>query len=227
MQELNEVGKQKPVDKTIRPLTTLSSVTPADVTGGVNLSQLGSLPIGNYKGIPAFWDLDKAVNQPLVLAEQQHILGVLDGREEDYDLQTVGVVLAEAIGTAHVAALIVPAGQVWYINSVLMTHAGTGGASAVTGNWYCSLWTDRLGALGYGQAYHAAAVNPGAGAAMAQVDDFWCTAPVLGVANKAVMLRAPAGTTFTVVFTTQLAVAALAINCTLQLMGYIGKTLVA
>lgn len=221
------MGKERVVDKTIRPLTTLTNLTPSAVTGGIPANQLGTLPLGYYKGAVAFWDLDKANNQPLVQAEWQHILGILDGREEDYDLQTLGIVLAEAIGTAHVAALTVPAGEVWYINSVLMTHPGTGGASAVTGNWYCSLWTDRVGALGYGQAFHAAVINPGAGAAMAQVDDFWYTAPVLGVANKATMLRAPAGTVFTVVFTTQLAVAALAINCTLQLFGYIGKTLVA
>ena len=209
----------------IKPLTSLSSLTPGQVIP--NATTAGVIPIGNYKGVAAFWDLDKANNQPLVVAEQQHILGILDGREEDYDLQTLGIVLAEAIGTAHTAALTVPAGEVWFINSVLMTHAGTGGASAITGNWYCSLWTDRVGALGLGQPYHAAVINPGAGAAMAQVDDFWTTAPILGVGNKAVLLRAPAGTVFTVIFTTQIAVAALAINCTFQLLGHLGKPLVA
>ncbi|GAH63018.1 unnamed protein product, partial [marine sediment metagenome] len=66
------MGKQRKTDKTVRPLTTLSNLTPAAVTGGIPVNQLGSLPLGAYKTGTAFFDLDKLANQPLVLSEQKH-----------------------------------------------------------------------------------------------------------------------------------------------------------
>jgi len=78
------MGKQKIVDKTITPLQALTSVTPLTATEGRTRGSLGILPIGVYKGEAAFIDLDKLANQPLVEAEQLHILGILDGREEEW-----------------------------------------------------------------------------------------------------------------------------------------------
>lgn len=220
------MGERKLKDMTMRPLTTLTNLTPGMVTAGLNVNALGRLPLGNYKGAVAFWDLDLAVVQPLVYAEQLHILGIVDGREEDYDLQTLTITVAEAAGTAHIAQLAVPTGEVWFLNNILTTIAASGGANIITANWYCSIWTDRIGALGYGQPFHAAAFDFGVGGG-AQLDEYSPPAPLWLVTNKQVPLRAPAGTIFTVVFTNTGVVAAATVNCTFQLYGWIGKTLVA
>ena len=127
--------------------------------------------------------------------------------------------------TTHVAALAVPAGEVWYIIFVLTTIPASGGANVIAANWYCSLWTDRIGTLGLGQPFHAAVINFGAGGG-AQLDEFSPPGPVWLVTNKQVALRAPAGTVFTVIFTNLIAVAAATVNATFQLYGYIGKALV-
>ena len=222
------VGKQSVVDKAIKPMstTTLTNLTPALVTSGTPYTQLGSLPIGYYKGAAAFWDLDLAVNQPNVLAERQHILGNLDGREEDYDLQTLAITLAEAIGTAHVATLTVPAGEVWFVNSVLTTIPASGGANVITANWNCSLWTDRVGTAAAGQPFHPVPFNFGVGGG-AQQDEFQAPGPVWLITNKSVELRLPAGTIITVSFLNTVAVAAATVAATFQLYGWVGKTLVA
>ncbi len=220
------MGKQNTVEKLgLVRAQTLTTVTPDQVTNRT-VGELGTLPIGSYKGSAAFWDLDKAVNQPLIDAERRHILGILDGREEDYDLQTLGIVAAEAIGTAHSATLTVPAGETWFITFISTTLPASGGANIIAANWFCSLWTDRVGALGNGQAFHAAAVDFGAGGGN-QLDEFTAAGPVWANTNKDVALRAPAGTVFTVIFTNTIAVAAGAVNATFQVFGYLGKPLVA
>ena len=217
---------QKLVDKTISPLQ-LTTLTPASVTQGRATNTWGVIPIGNYKGAAAFIDLDKLANQPLVLAEQLHILGILDGREEDYDLQTITTVLAEAIGTIHTAQLTVPAGVVWLLNAVEMVVPASGGANAITANWRCSLWTDRaLIPSPNGQAFHAADFNPGVGGGT-QWDEFGVIPLLWAATNKPQTLRLPGGTVLTVSFTNTLAVAAAAVNCLFRVYGYIGKALVA
>jgi len=217
---------QKLVDKTISPLQ-LTTLTPASVTQGRATNTWGVIPIGNYKGAAAFIDLDKLANQPLVLAEQLHILGILDGREEDYDLQTITTVLAEAIGTIHTAQLTVPAGVVWLLNAVEMVVPASGGANAITANWRCSLWTDRaLIPSPNGQAFHAADFNPGVGGGT-QWDEFGVIPLLWAATNKPATLRLPGGTVLTVTFTNTLAVAAAAVNCLFRVYGYIGKALVA
>lgn len=185
----------------------------------------GVMPIGSYKGAAAIFDLDLLVKQPLVDPEARHMLGIIDGREEDYDLQTLGIVLAEAAGTAHIGQITVPTGEVWFLNNVLTTLPASGGANIITGNWYCSLWTDRVGALGYGQPFHAAAFNFGVGGG-AQLDEFSPPGPLWLVTNKQYPLRVPAGTIFTAVITNTGVVAAAAANATFQLYGWIGKSLV-
>jgi len=144
------------VDKTVRPLTTLTNLTPASVTGGIAVSALGRLPIGVYKGVAAFFDLDKLANQPLVQAEQQHIMGILSGREAAYDLANVAIAAADPIGTAHLGVITVPTGEIWYVNAVEGFSPANGALAQVGYNWYCSMWTDRVGSLGHGQPFHTA-----------------------------------------------------------------------
>ena len=219
------MGKDKVVDKTIKPMTTLTSLTPAMVTAGRNYGLLGNLPIGYYKGAAAFWDLDLAVNQPNVLAEQQHVLGILSGREEDYDLQTVGVTLAEAIGTAHVAQLTVPTGELWFVQCVETTVPASGGVSQYGTNWYCSLWTDRVGALGYGQPFWGAEQLSAVGGSN-WFDEFGIAPNIFAESNKQPVLRAPAGTVFTFIVTTRTLACDLALNVAFQVWGFLGKSLV-
>jgi len=211
------MGKQTPVNKTISPLQVLQALQ----AGSITIAQAqqmfnGVMPIGDYKGVAAILDLDALVKQPLVDPEARHILGLLDGREEDYDLQTLVIAALEAAAISHMAQLTVPAGEVWFLNNVLTTTP-----AGVSANWYCSLWTDRVGALGYGQAFHAAAIAPG----VAQLDEFSPPGPLWLMTNKQYPLRAPAGTVFTVVSTNTLAAVG-AVNVTFQLYGWIGKSLV-
>ena len=220
------MGKEKMVDKTVRPLTSLTNLTPANITGGKATNQLGNIPIGVYKGAAAFWDLDKAVNQPLVVAEQQHVMGILSGREEDYDLQTANPILAEAIGTAHIVQLTVPTGELWYVQGIRTTVPASGGVSQYGTNWYCSLWTDRVGALGYGQPFWGAEQLHVVGGAV--VDDEFGVAPLaFAISNKQGVLRAPAGTVFTFIVTTRTLACDLAVAVTFGVWGYLGKFLVA
>ena len=221
---MNPQGKQRVQDKGIRSLQSLVNLTPDVVTGGTNVSQLGYLPIGNYKGIPAFWDLDKAVNQPLVHAEQLHVLGILDGREEDYDLQTITIPNGSAIGAVVTESLTVPTGEVWFINAVrLVTPADAGGRANI--NWRCSLWTDRLAAVAAGQLFTALGYGGVAGGAW--WDEFHAGAPFIAPNNKNYPLRLPAGTIITFQATNTLAIATGAMACTGALFGWIGKALVA
>jgi hypothetical protein len=218
------MGRQRVEDHRITPLTTITSLTPAAVVP--NPSTAGVIPVGNYKGVPAFWDLDKAVNQPLIWAEQQHILGILDGRQANYDLINLAITLAEAIGTIHTGTLTVPAGQVWYVNAITMTVPASGGANAVTGQWFCSLWTDRVNANAAGQPFQAAAFNPGV-LGGANLDEFGPWTTLLAVANKPPLLRLPAGAIITFVAINTVAVAAATVAATLVVNGFMGRQLVA
>lgn len=221
------MGERKRVNKTVRPLTTLTNLTPAMVTGGMAINTLGRLPLGYYRGGIAFWDLDLAVNQPNVWAEQQHILGILDGREEDYDLQTLAIVAAETIGTNHDASLTVPAGEVWYLNGVRGLVPVTTTCS-IEYNWYCDLWPDHnedSPAVAWGQQFFAAAQNNGVGGGFNYDADFGEIAPLFAITDKVRLLRLPGGTVLRVRFTSRGAVAE-ALNCTFQLFGFIGKSLV-
>ncbi len=224
---MEDMGRQKVVDKRVSALQALYNLTPALAVQGRAAGSLGVIPLGYYKGQVRFWDLDLAVNQPLVFAEQQHILGILDGREEDYDLQTLAVTLAEAIGTQHTAQLTVPAGVVWYLNAVEIVIPASGGANIVTANWRCNLWTDRAATPSTnGQLFHAADLNFGVGGGT-QWDEFGVIPLLWAATNKPVALRLPAGAILTVTFTNTVAVAAGTVNCIFRVYGYIGKLLVA
>ena len=83
-----------------------------------------------------------------------------------------------------------------------------------------------MGALGFGQSFHVAAFDFGVGGGVQQ-DEFQPAGPVWLVTSKSVPLRLPAGTIITVIFTNTVAVAAGAVNATIQLFGWLGKPLVA
>ncbi len=209
------------------PLQALASLTPLAATQGRSAGSLGVVPIGVYKGAAAFWDLDAAVNQPLVQAELAHILGKLDGREEGYDLRTVTVTLAALANQAFSGQLAVPAGQVWFVTGIRTTLPASGGANIIAGNWQCDLWTDRSGTPSpLGQAWYPLGLNLGV---MGGNDtaEFHPGAPFFAIDNKPVALRLPAGKklTFTVINT--VGVAGGAVAATLEVFGYVGKTLVA
>lgn len=213
------MGRDRLVDKAIRPLTTITSLTPASVIA--DTSRAGTIPIGNYKGVPAFWDLDKANNQPLVLAEQLHILGNLDGQTEGTGLATI-TVGAVAVGVVVSTTITVPAGQVWFINAVVGTCVADA-SGTVLYNWRCSLFADVLLGNVLGGVYHTVGLATPLGP---QNDEFSPIATVFNIANKPTLLRLPAGATITGQLTNTVAVATGVIG-TMQLYGYLGKLLVA
>ena len=220
------MGRERLVDKTIRP----EDVVRALQAGTVTIAQAqqmfnGILPVGNYRGVAALLDLDLLVKQPLVQAEQLHILGLLDGREEDYDLQTVRIPNGAVANASVREQLAVPTNEVWYITAIeLITPPDQGGTPAI--NWRCSLWADRAATPDAdGQAFHAAnlANSPLGGT---WYDEFHAMAPAIAVGNKPVALRLPGGTVITAVATNLTAVATANMDCTLRLHGFIGKLLV-
>ena len=112
---MEKMGRQKLVDKTILPQETgpmpqqLAGLTVAQALQ----NRLGVYILGGYKGQTVFADLDKLVNQPLVLAEKSYALDRIDSRN---GVNAV-VPLAAAVGDAVPAGeIVVPAGEVWYIN---------------------------------------------------------------------------------------------------------------
>lgn len=214
------MGRQNIIDKTIRPLTTITNITPAGVIA--DATRAGVIPVGNYKGVPAFWDLDKAVNQPLVLAEQLHILGNIDGAGVN-GLVAMTMVATSIAGTLVGGTITVPAGQVWFINAVVGTCAADATGTIVY-NWRCSLFADALANV-LGGVYHTAWL---ATPLAPQNDEFTTIAVVFNIANKPTLLRLPAGTTITgQLLNAAGAAAATGVVGTMQLFGYIGKQLVA
>ncbi|MBA7477666.1 hypothetical protein ES707_13080 [subsurface metagenome] len=226
------MGGQKVVDKTIRP----EDVARALQAGSITIAQAqqmfnGVMPIGDFRGIAAILDLDKLVVQPLVNAELAHILGILDGREEAYDLVTLTTVVGATspVGTVLTGSLTVPAGEVWFINAVQTYINCTGAANGLVGNWRCSLWTDRaVTPAPAGQAFHpVAGLVAAAGATLTTLDEFGPIATAWVITNKVPLLRLPAGAIITFTLVTTTAEVDVAAASTLQLKGSVGKPLVA
>ncbi|MDD5511812.1 MAG: hypothetical protein PHI12_13525, partial [Dehalococcoidales bacterium] len=179
---------------TVSPMQVLSTLTPAQVTGGINQNQLGFIPIGVYKGQAAFWDLDQAVNQPLVHAESLQIMKILDGRLAGYDMQTLTVQAGAAIDSIVTVALTVPTTEVWFVNDIVITTPAddAGGARAIA-NFRISFWQDNAATpSALGQAFDA--VGYGGVGGVIQHCEFFGGAPFIAVANKPVTLRLPAST---------------------------------
>jgi hypothetical protein len=224
------MGKQVVVNREIGPEEAARVVIKALQSGTYTIAQVqqmfpGFMVVGDYKGYGAILDIDKLVCQPLVKAERLHILGILDGREEDYDLQTIRIPNGSVAGASVRERLTVPAGEVWFVSAVrLTTPADQGGTPAI--NWRCSLWEDRLATPDAdGQAFHA---NPlsNTPAGNAWTDEFYPEAPGVAIGNKGAMLRLPAGSRITAVATNLTAAATGNMDCTLALYGYVGKSLV-
>lgn len=233
------MGKQDVKDKTITPQAILGALQSGSITIAQAMAMYnGVMPIGDYKGVASIFDLDKLVNQPLVSIEQQYIEGILSGREEDYDLQTITVPVTAAAGVIISDTITVPAGELWYVNAIRMACPGDLTAG-FTMNWHCSLWTDRAAVpSAFGQSFHSVAAVLGnlvgltthvapAGAAIANLDEFGPIATAWLASNKVPLLRLPAGAvlTFTVLPDTALPTAATA--CTFQVYGALAKILVA
>jgi len=114
----------------------LTTLTPAAVTGGRAINTLGVLPIGNYKGTAAFIDLDKLVNQPLVLAEKAYCQDRVDSRNGVQVTVTDG----SAVGTVVTGEIVVPAGEVWYLNRLSVTCPAADTDGSCSFNILVSSW---------------------------------------------------------------------------------------
>ena len=224
----DKMGKRRLVDKTIQPMTTVQNITPANFVIASRTPAYGAIVMGDYKGSARFLDLNKLVNLPLVWTEQQHILGILDGREEGYDLKTLTVANGAAVGTSYNGSLVVPSGQVWYVNAILVTLDATGSAHGLSANWHCSLWTDRAATpSSYGQPFYANNITQAAGRSSTTYAEFGPIATAWLVTNKTVLLRLPAGTSITFVVTTTTAAATAEVSNTLMIKGFTTTQLVS
>ncbi|GAI91447.1 unnamed protein product, partial [marine sediment metagenome] len=120
---------QKLVDKSIKP----ADIAKALQSGSITIAQAqamfnGVLPIGGYKGIAAILDLDKLVNEPLILVEKEYTEDILDSRNASaavvIPIGTVDGVTVEGVVPAGI--ITVPAGEVWYCTAwgvVIPAHA--------------------------------------------------------------------------------------------------------
>ena len=239
---MENMGKQKTVSKVI----TAAELVKALQGGSVTIAQAqqmynGVIPIGDNNGIAALYDINKQVIQPLVWAEQQHILGILSGRQAARDLVTILVPVTAVPGIFLTAGLTVPADELWYVNAVSMNCPGDA-AAGFTMNWHCSLWTDpAVVPSPLGQSYHFAAHalanavdagnplfthTPPAGGAINQLDEFGPVATAWSITNKVPLLRLPGGTTITFTVLPDTLAPAVATACTLGLFGFVAKILV-
>ena len=224
------MGKTRVIDKEMSLEEASQVVMSALQAGSLTTAQMqrmfpGYIPLGDRRGAGVMWDIDLAVNQPLVLSEQLHIAGLLDGREEDYDLETVTIPNGANVNTALSGQLTVPSGQVWFVNAVRITLPADQGGSP-SANWHCSLWEDRAATPSvFGQPFRAVALNFGPGGGV-QDDEFCQPANWWAVTNKPWLLRLPAGAVITLAIVNTGAVATAAMACTIQLFGFVGRPLV-
>ena len=235
----------------VNPLST--NVTPLQLLQNGQ----GSFPLGVYKGGLAVTDLDKAVNQPLVKAEQEFMLGMLDGRTVGYDAVQATTVAGAASLVSYRARMTVPAAEVWFVHA-LQIYAPKDTTGAVNVNWRCSLWPDKAAIIAGttpdadGQPFLAA---DGVGTNAINIWNFlFGVVPVTtnigslpvgapGGTNAAYdlgitiatpktlpkVLRLPGGTVLTLQITVNSvnATIVLALPVTMSVRGYVGKALVS
>jgi len=233
------MGKRRIIDKSIQPMSTIQNITPANFTVARQTPAYGAIVMGDYRGAARFLDLDKMVVQPLISAEREYILGILDGREAGYDIVTVTHPATSPIATLLTGALTVPADELWYVNCIRMNCPGDA-VAGFTLNWHCDLWTDRVGASAFGQPFRTAAValagvDPSgviqthiapAGGAIQQLDEFGDIATAWSMVNKIPMLRLPANTVITFTVLSDTGLVAVATASTLSVHGAMAKILV-
>jgi hypothetical protein len=112
---MEKMGRQKLVDKTIVPQEV--GVMPQQL-GSLTVAQalqnrLGVYLLGGYRGQTVFIDLDKLVNQPLILAEKAYALDRIDSRNGVSVTVEAGANVGDVVAPGEI---VVPAGEVWYIN---------------------------------------------------------------------------------------------------------------
>lgn len=133
-------GRQKLADKTIMPQEVgpmpqqLAGMTVAQVLQ----SRIGVYLLGGYKGQTVFLDLDKLVNEPLALVEGLYSLDKLDAR----DIITASIPATGVIGDIVIAQLLVPVGELWLVNRVVVVSPAQTAAEGqiVTVNFRLSSW---------------------------------------------------------------------------------------
>jgi hypothetical protein len=215
---------QKLVDKTITPLQ-ITSLNPAAVTGGRAANQLGFIPIGNYKGAAAFFDLDKIANQPLIWAEKQWTQDIVDTRN---GFVAITVPIGTLVGASVTGNITVPAGEIWYLGThrLLIHQAAALTAGDLVVNFLVSSFPKTIAGTNkpYLDAERALAAAWGAIAA-ADVD---LTTQFQAGDELGVPLRLVGGDILTLVATVATAtVATAAITVDLTVYGRVGKSLVA
>jgi len=218
------MGRQRVVNKAITPQQILQALQ----AGSITIAQAqqmfnGVMPIGDYKGIAAIFDLDLLVNQPLVQAERLYALDKLDARDIVTAAVPIGTLLAAVIRARSTA---VPVGEVWYINrATINIPAQTGAEGIVQANFRISSWAipdvrAGLVADADGRAYWPADLGTAA------VDAFVVDFPAQGELGEE--LRLVAGDVITLVATVTTAnIATVAKDTTLTFWGRKGKLLVA
>jgi hypothetical protein len=182
-------------------------------------------PIGVYNSATGYWvGLPfEAISEQLVLAEQLHILGNLDGLVEDSSLQTITVPAGTVAGTVITETLTVPSGEVWFINAVIGTCLADG-TGTIQYNWRCSLFEDEAGST-LGGLYHTNWLPMPLGP---QYDEFSSIATLFTVGNKPVPLRLPPGATISgQLMNAAGAAAATGVVGTFALYGWKGKYLLS
>ncbi len=214
--EKENMGRQKVVDKGIYPLQ-LANARPQDITSG----KPGVVPIGVYKGQAMFWDLDKAVNQPLVQAERLYALDRIDAR----DIITATIPILAPLGTGVRARLgPVPAGEVWFLNRLVLVSPAGLIAEIIQVNFRLSIWQvpdvrTGLTVDADGRSYWPADQGTIA------LDTYTVDLPAQGELGEE--LRLPSGGTITLVATLTGGAATGALAATLTPFGRKGKLLVA
>lgn len=222
--EPRNMGKQKPVNKTMSPAELIKAFQAGNLTfAQAQQMYNGAILIGDYKGLAAALDIDLLVVQPLVAAERLYALDRIDAR----DIVTATLPAAALVGASVRAQLgPVPEDEVWFLNRVTLVSPIRVGVEAIAQlNFRISAWAIpdiRAGVTPDvdGRSYWPA--DQGTAAADAFVVDF----PAQGELGEE--LRLVAGNIITLVATvTAAAVGVAAINTTLTPFGRKGKLLVA
>jgi len=140
---MEKMGRQKLVDKTIVPQE--NSVMPQQLSG-LTVAQalqnrLALYLLGGYKGQSVFVDLDKLVNQPLVLAEKAYCQDKVDSRNG----VKVTVENGAGVGDVVTGEIAVPAGEVWYLNRLSVVCPAADADGSASFNILVSPWPQDLG----------------------------------------------------------------------------------
>jgi len=209
------MGQERLIEKVIMP----QNIQPQQ---GPLLQAPGNYLLGVYRGQTALVDLDKLVNEPLALVEGIYSLDRLDAR----DIITASIPATGVVGDIVIAQRIVPAGELWLVNRVVVVSPPQTAAEGqvVTVNFRLSSWQipdTRVGTTVHdnGRSYWPAA--QGTIAANTYTVDF----PAQG--ELGAELRLKAGDTITLVATLTAANASAILDATLTPFGRKIRRLVA